>query len=50
VALQGWSARIISGLGMKFPNGAQLNFGGEYGGIGGNTTFWAWRARGSVPF
>jgi len=48
--LQGWSARFTSGLAMKSQGGGQLSFGGELGGIGGNTTILTWRARGSVPF
>lgn len=48
--LQGWSARFTAGLDMRFKGGGQLSFGGELGGIGGNTTIWTWRARGSIPF
>ena len=47
--LQGWSARVTTGVGMNL-GGAQLSAGAEYGGIGGNTQIWTWRARGSVPF
>jgi Big-like domain-containing protein/autotransporter-like protein/putative Ig domain-containing protein/IPT/TIG domain-containing protein len=48
--LQGWSARVTSGLGVNLGGGAQISAGAEYGGIGGNTQIWTWRARGSVPF
>jgi hypothetical protein len=48
--LQGWSAHAIGGLAAKFGGGAQLGAGGEFGGIGGSTHIWTWRARGSVPF
>ena len=48
--LQGWSARFTSGLDMRFQGGGQLSFGGELGGIGGNTKTCTYRARGSVPF
>jgi Autotransporter beta-domain len=48
--LQGWSARFTSGVSLGFAGGGQLSFGGDLGGIGGNTTMWTWRATGSVPF
>lgn len=48
--MQGWSARVTTGIGMRFDRGAQVSIGGELGGIGGNTTTWTVRARGSVPF
>jgi hypothetical protein len=48
--LQGWSARFTAGLDLKFINGGSLSFGGELGGIGGNTTMWTYRGRGTVPF
>ena len=48
--LQGWSARATAGVAMTFSNSAQLNLGGEYGGIGSDTHIWTWRMRGSVPF
>jgi hypothetical protein len=48
--MQGWSARVTTGIGMRFDHGAQFSIGGELGGIGGNTTTWTLRARGSVPF
>jgi outer membrane autotransporter protein len=48
--LSGWSARVASGLALRFAGGAQLGFGGEFGGIGGNTRIWTWRANASVPF
>jgi hypothetical protein len=35
---------------MTFGRGAQLNVGGEYGGIGSDVHIWTWRVRGSVPF
>jgi outer membrane autotransporter protein len=48
--ISGWSARVAAGIGMSFARGAQLSIGGELGGIGGDHTLWAWRARGSLPF
>jgi len=50
--LQGWSARVTTGIAMKFVNGGQISAGGELGGIGNssNTTMWTYRVRGSVPF
>ena len=48
--LQGWSARVTSGVAMTFDRGALLSVGGEFGGIGGDIRIWTWRARGSVPF
>ena len=50
--LQGWSARLLAGLDMKFRNGGVISVGGELGGLGSNsnTTIWTYKARGSVPF
>ena len=48
--LQGWSGRATGGVAMTFGRGAQLNVGGEYGGIGSDVHIWTWRVRGSVPF
>jgi len=52
ILLQGWSARLIAGLDLRFRGGGTLGVGGELGGIGSNsdTTIWTYRARGSVPF
>jgi hypothetical protein len=50
--LQGWSARLTTGLAMRFMNGGTITAGGELGGIGSNsnTTMWTYRLRGSIPF
>jgi hypothetical protein len=48
--LSGWSARAAGGLAARFENGAAISFGGEFGGIGGNTQIWTLRGRASVPF
>jgi hypothetical protein len=48
--LQGWSARVISGVVMRFIHGEQLSVGGEFGGLGSNTTVLGLKVRGSVPF
>lgn len=47
--MQGWSARLVAGLDMKFRNGGMISVGGELGGIGSNsnTTIWTYKARGS---
>jgi hypothetical protein len=46
----GWSARLIAGLMARFQNGAAISLGSEFGGIGGNTQIWTFRARANVPF
>ena len=48
--LQGWSARVATGLDMRFGNGGTIGFGGEYGGIGSHTSVLTYRIRGSLPF
>ena len=50
--LQGWSARLTTGLAMRFMNGGTITAGSELGGIGSNSnaTMWTYRLRGSVPF
>jgi hypothetical protein len=48
--LQGWSGRATAGMALTFGRGGQLNFGGEYAGIGSDVHIWTWRIRGSVPF
>lgn len=48
--LQGWSARVTSGVALRFDRGTQLSIGGELGGIGSNTYVYSLRVRGSVPF
>jgi hypothetical protein len=48
--LQGWSARAVSGVGLQFAGGAQVNVGGEFGGLGGDHTMWSVRGRALLPF
>jgi Autotransporter beta-domain len=48
--LEGWSARIVAGLGAKLANGAMLAFGTEYGGIGSDFQTWTLKGRGQLPF
>jgi hypothetical protein len=48
--LEGWSARATGGVAATFENGAAISFGGEFGGIGGNTQIWTFRGRASLPF
>lgn len=45
VALDAWSARAVSGLAMSFARGPRLTFGGEFGGLGTDYTFWTAKAR-----
>jgi len=48
--LQGWSARMTGGLGMKFASGGVVGLGAEYGGLGGNFQTWTFKAKAQVPF
>jgi hypothetical protein len=49
--IQGWSARVTSGVGLRIPGGAQFTVGGEVGGLGSSQfTTWSARGRASVPF
>jgi hypothetical protein len=49
--IQGWSARVTSGVSVGFVGGAKLSVGGEVGGLGsGEFTVWSVRGRASVPF
>lgn len=48
--LQGWSARVTGGLGVRLPGGTGFGMGAEYGGLGGNTHVWTLVARALVPF
>jgi hypothetical protein len=49
--VDGWSARVSTGLTVSTSNGARLNFIGEVGGIGsGSYNVWSGQVRGSVPF
>ena len=49
--IQGWSARLTSGLAAKFTGGTAMSLGGEVGGLGsGKFTNFTVNARGSVPF
>jgi hypothetical protein len=48
--LQGWSARIVSGVSLALPGGAKVAVGGEVGGLGGDFLMWTVRGRASVPF
>jgi uncharacterized repeat protein (TIGR01451 family) len=49
--IQGWSARLTSGVSANFANGARVSVGGELGGLGSqNFTTWTVRGRGSLPF
>nr|WP_249160200.1 Ig-like domain repeat protein [Bradyrhizobium manausense] len=49
--LQGWSARVTSGLGVTMAHGARVSVGGEVGGLGSDQfTMWSVRGRASVPF
>jgi hypothetical protein len=48
--LQGWSARMTTGVGARFASGATVGVGAEYGGIGSDFQTWTFKARGQVPF
>ncbi|NEV01228.1 hypothetical protein FNJ47_36900 [Bradyrhizobium sp. UFLA 03-164] len=48
--LQGWSARATGGLAARFPGGAGVAIGGEFGGLGSNTQIWTLSAKANVPF
>ena len=49
--IQGWSARVTSGVSVSFVGGAKLSVGGEVGGLGsGQFTVYSVRGRASVPF
>jgi outer membrane autotransporter protein len=48
--VQGWSARITSGVAVAFASGPKLSVGGEVGGLGNNFTVWTARGRAVVPF
>jgi Autotransporter beta-domain len=50
LVLDGWSARATGGIAASLASGAQLEIGGERGGLGGNVAVWTYRARASVPF
>jgi hypothetical protein len=48
--VQGWSARITSGIGVMLAGGTRLSVGGEVGGLGNDFTVWSVRGRAAVPF
>lgn len=48
--IDGWSARIVGGLGARLDGGAMFTVGGELGGIGANTQVWTVMGRARVPF
>jgi hypothetical protein len=48
--LQGWSARVTTGVAASFVGGATLGVGGELGGLGSDNHIWTWTARGRIPF
>jgi outer membrane autotransporter protein len=48
--LQGRSARATGDISMKIANGALLDLGGAYGGIGSTTRIWTYHGRLRVPF
>ncbi|MGV7218487.1 DUF7933 domain-containing protein [Bradyrhizobium sp. UFLA05-112] len=49
--LQGWSARVTTGVGVTLETGPRLSVDGELGGLGSNQfTVWSVRGRASVPF
>jgi hypothetical protein len=49
--IQGWSARVTTGLSVDFASGARVSLGSELGGLGSqNFTTWNFQGRVSVPF
>ncbi|MGY8678966.1 autotransporter domain-containing protein [Bradyrhizobium sp. UFLA05-153] len=49
--LQGWSARVTTGVGVTLGAGPRFSVDGELGGLGSNQfTVWSVRGRASVPF
>jgi outer membrane autotransporter protein len=49
--VQGWSARINSGLAVSMGSGTKLSIGGEVGGLGSSQFInWSLRGRASIPF
>jgi hypothetical protein len=48
--VQGFSARVVSGLAVAITGGPRLSFGGELGGIGNDFMVWTVRGRAAVPF
>ncbi|WP_167558849.1 putative Ig domain-containing protein [Bradyrhizobium canariense] len=48
--LEGWSARVAGGVGVKFASGGSVGVGAEYGGIGSNFGIWTITAKAGVPF
>jgi hypothetical protein len=49
--VQGWSARVTSGVAVEIAGGPKLWAGGEVGGLGSNQfTTWSVRGRAVVPF
>jgi len=48
--LQGWSARVGSGVAISLNGATQLSLDGELGGLGSDYLMWTIRARAFVPF
>jgi hypothetical protein len=49
--IQGWSARVTSGIAVSTAAGPKLSVGGELGGLGSNQlTIWSARGQAAVPF
>jgi len=48
--VQGWSARLTSGIAVALAGGPKLSVGGEVGGLGNHFTVWSLRGRAAVPF
>jgi hypothetical protein len=48
--LSGWSARLVSGVGVDLADGKKLSIDGEIGGLGGDHRMWTLRGRVAVPF
>jgi uncharacterized repeat protein (TIGR01451 family) len=48
--IQGWSARVGSGVAISLNGATQLSLDGELGGLGSDYLMWTIRARAFVPF
>jgi outer membrane autotransporter protein len=48
--LEGWSARVAGGVGVKLASGGSVGVGAEYGGIGSNFGIWTITAKAGVSF
>jgi hypothetical protein len=48
--IQGWAARVATGLTYNTAGGAKVTVGGEVGGLGNEFTTYTVRGRATIPF